>query len=152
MIAIAGTIVLALCSAAGGWLDVAQRRLPNWLSLATAVAGLAFVYAQIGLASVAWAAAHLFVALLAGMALFRLGWIGGGDAKFYAACAAWFPLKQALVLLLCVSLTGFLLVVVWFGYRQVARAKARRAQGEFAMVPYGLAIAVGALAARVLLR
>jgi prepilin peptidase CpaA len=89
------------------------------------------------------------LALLAGMALFRFGWIGGGDAKFYAACAAWFPLASALYLLGAVSLAGLAVISLWFGWRQLTRARQRKPAGAFAMVPYGLAVAIGAVALKV---
>ena len=140
-----GMVVLVLCASMGAWLDATKRRLPNWLSLVTGLAGLGFVTAQSGAVQLAWAAAHAAIALLVGMALFRMQWIGGGDAKFYAACAAWFPLQDGLLLLVSVSLAGLLLVFGWFGYRQLRRVRDDASKGKLGMVPYGLAIAAGAI-------
>ena len=144
-----GTVVLGVCALIGAWLDVTQRRLPNWLSLATGLAGFGFVLAEFGVEQLPWAAGHAAIALLVGMALFRMGWIGGGDAKFYTACAAWFPLQEGLTLLVSVSLAGLLLVFGWFGYRRFRRVRNGADRGKFGMVPYGLAVAVGAIIARV---
>ena len=146
----AATALLALGALIGAWLDARYRRLPNWLCALTAIAGLAVVYFEAGPTSVAWAGAHAILALIIGMVLFRLGMVGGGDAKFYSACAAWLPLQWGLTLLLSVSLAGLLLVVVWFSIRGLRRSRNDAEKGKYAQVPYGVAIAVGALAARVM--
>ena len=147
---LAATLILALAALFGAWLDLASRRLPNWLCLATAVAGLAFAGFAAGPGALLSPLAHASLSLLVSMALFRFGWIGGGDAKFYTACAAWFALPQAFALLLWVSLAGLILVAVWFGYRQATRKHRKGEQGHFASVPYGVAVAAGAVVARVL--
>ncbi len=148
---IAGTIVLVLFAVIAAWLDVVARRLPNALCLAVALAGLGFGFAAAGAVPTASAAAHSVIALLVGMLLFRFGMIGGGDAKFYAGCAAWFALPQGLALLGLVSVSGLVLVVVWFTWRRMSPKDRSGETRAFAMVPYGVAVAVGAVAARVLL-
>ncbi|MGC1270094.1 MAG: prepilin peptidase [Croceibacterium sp.] len=145
----AGPILLLAWAAIGGWLDVAQRRLPNWLCLATWISGVAVLALTSGFPVVWWGLAHSVVALVVGMVLFRFGWIGGGDAKFYAACAAWFPLQQGFTLLMLVSAAGLALVAGWIVTRR-ARSGQKAARGDFAKVPYGLAIALGAIAAKVI--
>lgn len=144
MTPLVGTSILMLEAVTGGWLDLTSRRLPNWLCLVTFITGLGFVVAELGLTSAAWALAHSAIALLVGMVLFRFEAIGAGDAKFYAACAAWFPLQKGLTLLVSVSLAGLLLVIGWFGYRQFRRIRDDAEKGKFGMVPYGLAVAAGA--------
>ena len=144
MALLAGTSILMLEVVTGGWLDLTSRRLPNWLCLVTLISGLGFVAAELGLAPAAWALAHSVIALIVGMVLFRFEAIGAGDAKFYAACAAWFPIQEGLTLLVSVSLAGLLLVIGWFGYRQFRRIRDDAEKGKFGMVPYGLAVATGA--------
>ena len=146
---IVATSLLALCALAGAWLDMVSRRLPNWLCLMTALAGLAAAFVDGGAAAPLSHAMHASIALMVGMVLFRLGWIGGGDAKFYAACAVWFPLASALYLLGAVSLAGLAVIALWFGWRQLARAGQSKPGDAFAMVPYGVAVAIGAVAIKV---
>ena len=146
---IVATSLFALFALAGAWLDVASRRLPNWLCLATTLAGLAAAFAQGGAEALPSPALHAVLALLAGMALFRIGWIGGGDAKFYAACAAWFPLASGFYLVGAVSLAGLVVITLWFGWRQLTHARTRKDGEAFSMVPYGLAVAIGAVALKV---
>lgn len=149
-VSLPGTMTLAAIGAMAAWRDATQRRLPNWLSLACAVLGLAFSLAAGGAGQAGSALVHVLASLLVGMALYRFGWIGAGDAKFYAACAAWFPLSRALTLLSSVSLAGLGLVLVWFALGQLGRARGRGPGrgGDFALLPYGIAIALGAVIAR----
>jgi len=129
----------ALLIAAGAfasWSDTFHRRIPNWLSAATAVAGLITGFLLGGLPALGSQAAHAAIALIVGMVLFRFGVVGGGDAKFYAAVAAWFRLAQATMLL------------VYFVLRRIQGKPIRqRSNKPGDSLPYGIAIAGGAIAA-----
>lgn len=128
------------------WSDMFQRRIPNWLCALTAVAGLAVAVAAIGLPELGSRALHFAVALAICMVLFRFGMIGGGDAKFYAACAAWFAWPDAGRLLFAVSISGLVLFLGWFTIRRVLRKPIRaKTESNFDKLPYGLAIAAGAI-------
>ena len=96
-------------------------------------------------------ALHMLIALIGGMILFRFGIFGGGDAKFYAAVAAWFALGKAVLLLVDVALCGLVLLIFWFVYRRVMGYPIRQSGGTvFDGLPYGLAIGVGAITAYLL--
>lgn len=141
---------LAILCAAAAWLDLTQRRIPNWLCGLTAVAGLAAAILLGDLGDLGSHALHMVLALVGGMGLFALGGFGGGDAKFYAGVATWFGLGQALLLLLSVALSGLLLLIGWFIYRRLRGIPVRRTRnGPFDGLPYGIAIAGGAIAAMV---
>ena len=150
---IADCAVLAVIGLYGAWLDIRFRRLPNWLCLAALAAGLGFSLVAGGWAAGGWALLHAVVALAIGAGMFALGGIGGGDAKFYAGMAAWFPLQAGLGLLVSVSLTGLILLVVWMAIRgRLLRARPNLPKdSEFRKLPYGVAIAGGALINFVLL-
>lgn len=142
-------LLVALCLAAC-LLDLRVRRLPNLLCAITAVAGLtqAVLFAPPETAWY-WFALHGLVALLAGVALYALGWIGGGDAKFYAALACWLPFARAPLLLVSVCLVGLALLIVWFVVRRVQGKKISmgRSGDDAAKLPFGIAIALGGLLA-----
>lgn len=130
------------------WSDVSRRVIPNWLCGVVALAGLGVAIWTGGLEALGWHALHMVIALLVGMVLFRFGMLGGGDAKFYAACAAWFTLSQAGSLLLMVSLCGLGLFAVWFAVRRAMRKPIRmKPQDNFDRLPYGIAIAAGTVIA-----
>jgi prepilin peptidase CpaA len=129
----------------GAFLDVRERRLPNWLCAALAVTGAgALAYTQ-GMGAMLWALLHASAALIVGMGLFRLGAIGGGDAKFYAAAACSIPAVPVggpLALLGWTSAAGLGLLVVMMSWRRVVG----RADGGLLRgwnLPYGVAIAAG---------
>jgi prepilin peptidase CpaA len=147
--ALAAALVLGALAAAGAYLDLRYRRLPNWLCAAALFAGIGAGLAVHDGAWVGMALLHALVALLVGMALFAGRVIGAGDAKFYAAIAAWLPLEHGLVLLSAVSLSGLAVLAAWFpARRRVASAIGSAANADdFKKVPYGIAIALGGLIA-----
>jgi len=136
--------------------DVTSYTIPNWISLAL-VAGFGPAALAMGL-PLPVLGLHLGVGVLglvAGMAMFALGWIGGGDAKVFAAGALWlgWPAVGAyaaltglagggLALTLLALRSGYLRPYVVTGPAWFSRLAE---PGE--NVPYGLAIAVGALLA-----
>ena len=144
--------VLATACLTAAWLDVRFRRIPNLLCASTAIAGIiaaALLSSETG--ELASHALHMLIALIGGMILFRFGIFGGGDAKFYAAAAAWFALGKGVLLLVDVALCGLVLLIVWFTYRRVMGYPIRRSGGAvFDGLPYGLAIGTGAITAYLL--
>ena len=139
--------------------DAATYTIPNWISLALLGA---FVPAAVA----AWAAGVSpmvlagcvgvgVAALLAGMAMFAFGWIGGGDAKLLAACSLWLGLGGLAPFLFWTTISGGVMAMVLLvGRRHGAQfvgsgapAWLSRLFSREADVPYGVAIAIGALAA-----
>lgn len=141
-----GTLALACLVAMAS--DIRQRLIPNSLCLALALAGLGYGFARAGWPGLGPHAFHMAAALAIGMALFAARWIGGGDAKFYAACAAWFPLSAAAALASLVSVAGLALVFVWFTARRLRGLPTfGKGAGAGGQLPFGVAIGLGTLAA-----
>src|SRR5215469_13148576 len=97
--------------------DLTSYTIPNWISLALAGAFVAASTATgLPLQTVGVHVATGLIALLAGMLLFALGWIGGGDAKLLSACCLWFGWPGGREFLLDTALAGgafiFLLMLV----------------------------------------
>lgn len=149
MTGVAGLAVIWLVAivCVGGWMDLKYRRLPNWLCAIAFLSGISVVAAVIGWDGVPSGLLHAAIALGIGMGLFALGGIGAGDAKFYAALAAWFPLRDGVILFTIVALAGIALLIAWFTCRSPRRGADRRrsADDPFGKLPYGIAIAAGAL-------
>lgn len=143
----AAGICLVLIGLTGSWFDIRDRRLPNWLSLASLVAGLGFSLAAGGWAALGAASAHFLIALTIGAGLYAARMIGAGDAKFYAAVAAFFPWWDAAMLAGAIGIGGLLLLLVWLSMRRFARRGTSRGikgkQDAFAQLPFGVAIALG---------
>jgi prepilin peptidase CpaA len=139
--------------------DLVSYRIPNWVSLAL-VAGFlgaagAAVSAGAPLSVVGLDLAVGAGALAAGVAMFALGWIGGGDAKLFAAAALWLGWPALPTYLAITGLAGGGLALLLLTLRSAPlRPLVLAGPGWFARlaepgesVPYGVAIAVGALAA-----
>lgn len=136
--------------------DATSYTIPNWISLALVAAfPLAALVLGLPLAMIGVSLAVGAAALVIGMGMFALGWIGGGDAKLFAAAALWLGLAPAATYLAVTGIAGGALAVGLLGLRSThvrpwlpSRPAwlARLVQpGE--NVPYGVAIAIGALAA-----
>jgi prepilin peptidase CpaA len=131
----------------GGVRDLVSYRIPNWISLALIAS---FLLAVVGLDLALGVGA-----LAAGAAMFALGWIGGGDAKLFAAAALWLGWPAAQTYLMVTALSGGLLSLLLLSLRaSAARSFVLAGPAWFVRlaapgesVPYGVAIAVGALAA-----
>lgn len=129
------------------WLDLKFRRIPNWLCGLLAFIGFAVAVWVGGPQALVLHGLHFAAALLVGMVLFGLGVFGGGDAKFYAAVAAWFPITAWAMLAIHVSVSGLALLLVWFSFRRLTGQKIRPKNPTiYDSLPYGIAIASGAIA------
>lgn len=139
-----------------GLKDLTSYTIPNWISLALIAAFFPAAFLLgLPLQMIGVCAAVGVGALLAGMVMFALGWIGGGDAKLFAASALWLGWPAALPFLLITCVMGGALAVALLLLRstQVQAFVPSSPRWLFRLatkgenVPYGVAIAVGALAA-----
>jgi prepilin peptidase CpaA len=154
------TPIFAACFAAlvltGGVRDLVSYTIPNWISLSIlALFPLAALAAGLPLPVVGVHVAVGAGALVLGMAMFGLRWIGGGDAKLFAAAALWIGLDGAIDFALWTSLLGGALAVGLMSMRSplvrplvLSRAGwLDRLAEPGGAAPYGVAIAAGALIA-----
>src|SRR5690242_12432916 len=91
---------------AAGLKDLTSYTIPNWISATLIVGfGLAAVAVGLPLAAVGGHVGVGLIALVAGMAMFALGWIGGGDAKLFAAAGLWlgWPAAVPYVMVTCIG-------------------------------------------------
>jgi prepilin peptidase CpaA len=153
------TLLVLICPVlviVAGLRDATTYTIPNWISLALVAAFPAAAFA-VGL-PIQTIGVHFAVgaaALLAGFAMYTLRWIGGGDAKLLAASALWIGWPSLLTLLAVTGIAGGLLAVALLGLRSAwVRPYMPSGPGWLARliepgqnVPYGVAIAAGALAA-----
>jgi prepilin peptidase CpaA len=141
--------------------DVMSFRIPNWLTLITAVLFFPMALAtgmpmhEFGLHVLS--GALLFVA---GFLFFQVGLFGGGDAKLMAAAGLWFGTSQTLPFLFLTAMVGGVLAIVvglWSvflmsweieGDKTPAMAKIRGKLSQLKPnVPYGFAFALGGILA-----
>jgi prepilin peptidase CpaA len=144
----AALAVLAVLGLLACWFDIRERRLPNALVLATLAAGLSLAAWRGGIAVLPWHLTHIAIALAAGIGLYAVRALGAGDAKYYAALAAWFTLGDGLKLLMAVSFAGLVLTLGWLAWRKFSGKPAlRKPLDDMDKVPFGVAMAAGALLA-----
>ncbi|MCR4377026.1 MAG: prepilin peptidase [Rhodospirillales bacterium] len=149
--ALMATYIALVCY--GAWSDARTLRIPNSVSLALLVAFIPMaLVAGIGLEAAAWHLGVGVVVLVIGFVLFAFGLFGGGDAKLMAAAALWVGWNQVLFFIFAVVLTGgvlsVLVVLLRKGLGLWPDWLVRSAEGLFTpnkAVPYGVAIAVGAM-------
>jgi prepilin peptidase CpaA len=146
------------------WRDIRSRRIPNrtvaWLAL------LGAVY-SIGVDPAAGTLLRVVGGFAAGLAcwlpFYALGWLGAGDVKLFAAAGTWLGPVRTVEGALIGALAGALLAVGWmvwsYGFRRTAAtlsvataapsilASEGRKVDTRRTLPYGVALAVGALAA-----
>jgi len=138
-----------------GLKDLTTMRIPNWISLlllvfffpAALVMGLPplTIALHVGVA---------FAALVVGAGMFALRWIGGGDAKLMAAACLWLGLQGSGMFLLWTGVMGGLFCLTLLFARFHSRPYLAGAPGWVVSlmepkgdIPYGVAIAAGALMA-----
>ena len=135
-------VILALLLVVAAVIDMRTRTISNRLNLSVALLAPVFWW-SIGLPL--WPNVAVQVALALGvftlLALpFYLGMMGGGDVKLGAALALWFPPDAILAFLVIMSLAGGVLTLI-----VVVAHRLRKKEGR-PEIPYGVAIAIGALA------
>jgi prepilin peptidase CpaA len=137
--------------------DAASMTIPNWISAALVAAFFPVALAAgLPLATLATAVGVGAAALFIGAAMFALRWIGGGDAKLFAASALWLGVSGAAPFLMWTALAGGALALGLLSARRMAALTGRpvtlpawleRLLAPAGDIPYGIAIAAGALAA-----
>jgi prepilin peptidase CpaA len=145
--------VLLIVAAAQDALRLRISNVTVLLVIAAAVAAAVIAGLQIDL----WQnLAVFFVLLVAGTPLFAAGKLGGGDVKLLAAVGLWFSIKSAAWMLIAVLLAGGVLAIVVLALRAFSWSEAARERAVILRpkggIPYGVAIAAGALIAMALQR
>jgi prepilin peptidase CpaA len=158
---------LLICASAfamvGAFHDLRSRRIPNRLTLGAIAAGLVVRGASGGWLGLASAAAGAAIAGGFLFLFFLAGGLGGGDVKLMAAVGAWAGAAQVIPILLAAAIAGGVLAVfaIIAGGRTLRNTAAllrhhftfglqRHPQinvqySNSARVPFGIAIALGAL-------
>ncbi|MGK2923835.1 MAG: A24 family peptidase [Methyloceanibacter sp.] len=145
--------IFPLAMALAAVTDLFSMTVPNWISLLL-VAGFAVLAPLVGLG---WSEAGLHVALGLGalivtFAMFSFGWIGGGDAKLFAATCLWLGPEQMLLYAIYAALLGGALTLLLMFLRSMPLPVMLYSQGwltrlhsEKEGVPYGIALAAAGL-------
>jgi prepilin peptidase CpaA len=146
-------IVLPFAVAFAAAMDLLTMKIPNRISVLMV---LAFFPLALLAGLDAWAMVdHVGAGLLMltlGVLLFIPGWFGGGDAKLMAAIGLWIGTENLLAYMLYVALAGGVIAAAFISARSMplpriflGEAWALRLHRHDTGIPYGLALAAGAL-------
>ncbi len=133
--------------------DILSFRIPNWLNalIAACFFPIAFLNGLPTLEILSHTAVGIAM-LLVGFALYAKGYFGGGDAKLAAAVGLWFGHEPLLTFLIITSLAGgvlALLMLVLNKLKLIVAIDMRDILNNWGIaeskIPYGVAIAVGAV-------
>lgn len=155
-------VVLALMLAVAVYVELKERRIPNWLTLSGMALGLLIAYWQ-GTPAFASSIIGLIIGFGFLFIFYVFGGVGGGDVKLMGAAGALmgrFLIQEALVYTAFIGAFLAVLMVIWrkdfwariaWGFKQLAYWK-KNESGEMKpatpiAVPYGIAIALGCLLA-----
>ena len=133
--------------------DLFTMTISNRIPLALSAGFLAVALASgMGLSDILFHCAAGAVVLMAAFGCFAMGWVGGGDAKILAAASLWFGFSHLMNYLLYASLFGGGLTLLLLQFRQwplpyalAAQAWLLRLHAKDSGIPYGIALAIGAL-------
>jgi len=132
-------IILTVALIAGAVEDALRLRISNITSLLVLATGVCAAVLE-GPSISLWQNAAVFAAILVlGTAAFAAGMLGGGDVKLLAASAIWVDLRHAVWLVALIFLAGGVLAILYLMSRPFRAQRSKR-------IPYGIAIAIGALA------
>jgi len=145
-------VLPALLAAAAGW-DLASFTIPNFVPLALIAGFVAFVVvAGMTPGAVGFHVLAGFVGLAIGFTLFALGYVGGGDAKLFAVVVLWLGFGDLPNFALLAAILGGALALALMGLRTlplpavlVGQSWIRRLHDTGSGIPYGVALAAGAL-------
>jgi prepilin peptidase CpaA len=147
-------LIFPLAMAFAAAMDLFTMTIPNRVSILLVVsfAIVAFVVDP------SWAILnkHLIVAAIvfvAAIAMFAMGWLGGGDAKLLSAASLWLGPDLLANYLVCVGIIGGVLAVALLRYRSITvlpewlgrQTWALRLHQENGGIPYGVALGASAM-------
>jgi prepilin peptidase CpaA len=134
--------------------DIATMTIPNKISIALALAfPLAAFAAGYSFEAFAWQCVFGLAAFVFVFVLFHLNVMGGGDAKLIAAACLWLGLEGATAFIVWMAIAGGGLALIAIAARKAFQpsptgpAFLNRLLSKDRGIPYGVAIAAGALAA-----
>jgi len=142
-----GAMVLAAIS------DLITMTISNWISI-TLVAGFAILaaWAGLGINEIGLHVLVGFIALAIGFTCFAFNWIGGGDAKLFAATALWLGWPDVAAYTLSASIFGGILTLGLLAQKNVPLPAGLIRHGWIARlhvleegIPYGFALAAAGL-------
>ena len=160
--ALAAGVVFSAILVAAAIGDLRTRRIPNRTVAVLAILGIAYSVTRAPvLPGLSQAGGGILVGLACWLPFYALGWLGAGDVKLYAAAGSWLGPGRSVEGALIGALFGAVLSLIWMvkshGMKNTAQTLGMAAatpdmlspgvagSGKQSSMPYGVAIAFGAL-------
>jgi prepilin peptidase CpaA len=131
--------------------DLIALKISNYFSIALLILFGIWIWQNVGLDPALWQNLTFALAIFAaGAGLFAIGWFGGGDVKLMAAAAIWFDWQAGWWYLAATMISGGIIGLMLIFGRRVAAKVIRQEIAWPALkprgpIPYGIAIATGAI-------
>ncbi len=147
--------IFPACMAFAAAMDLTTMTVPNRIPLVLII-GFACLAPFVGLSltEIGFQTAAALIALIIGFGMFAMGWIGGGDAKLFAATVLWLSPEALLTYVFVSALLGGVLTLLLLAYRSYPLPPFMMSHGWIYRlhqpqegVPYGIALAAGGLIA-----
>lgn len=153
MLEIAFATIFPAAMAFAGTMDLFTMTIPNKISIFLVVSFFIVApFAGLGLTDVAIHVATCAGVLAIGIFMFWMNWIGGGDAKIFAAASLWFGWEHLGEFAIMTAIIGGVLTLGILAFRITPMPAAvlrfpwiERLYTTNVGVPYGIAIAIAAL-------
>jgi prepilin peptidase CpaA len=161
-------LVLVPAMIYASWIDYSQKRVPNWLNAAIALAGFCCQWLYFGWSGCATGALGLLVGFSALIGFWLIHAMGAGDVKLMAAIGVWFGPAMTLAAFCVGAIVGGVIAAVmiltagrfWHAFVnfQTIMAKATRLNTLFSdfgsakslsdtsqLLPYGIPLTIGSV-------
>jgi prepilin peptidase CpaA len=165
------TALIGLVSAAA-WTDLRTRRIPNWITVSGAAAGLVLHVFYGGIPGAVQSVAGAALGLAIFLGLYAAGGMGAGDVKLFGAVGAFAGPQSLVLVFVCTGLLGGIAGVALALYRGRLQQTLERTREVFLnmgrmrwqqlrtsseapnslRLPYGAVIAGGTLLSLIVLR
>jgi prepilin peptidase CpaA len=156
-------IALIILVAAAAWSDFRTRRIPNWMTVPGAAAGLILHVVQSGIYGGLQSAAGIALGMAIFIGFYAAGGMGAGDVKLFGAVGAFAGPQAMVTIFVFTGLLGGIVGIALAVYRgrlhetlertgELLRMRTMPSGPDALRLPYGAVIAGGTLISLVVLR
>jgi prepilin peptidase CpaA len=108
------------------WTDIQSNRIPNYLTLGTALAGLGFQLGFHGLPGLLNGLMGMGLGFALLICFYWLGGLGAGDVKALAALGTWLGPRLTVHLFIYMAFSGVVVIIVFLWRRGLLLSKLKR--------------------------
>ncbi|MFN8008929.1 MAG: prepilin peptidase [Terriglobia bacterium] len=162
------SIAVVACVAVAAFIDVRESRIPNWLTLSSASLAIVLNFLHLGIQGLVWSVLGIATGFSLLFLLYLLGGMGAGDVKLLGTVGAFVGPKLVFYTFIWMALIGGVMALILILYKRafaqtlqnlkflllgwILRTSTSEAtltirNQSLLKLPYGVAIALGAIMA-----